>query len=321
MSRTFLPKPILVPLIFLALLIPGFSHAQRSQSVVVPSIWPRGSVWHNELWKATRNIERKTDGRVEIRLEDQAVLEYVPELGVFSLPLMFRSDQELDFVRKKMDSRLMQVIRDKGLVPLSLESVGAGHIFTTSSEMSTLQQFQTSQLWIPKGKASSSFNSFGIQNPVSASLPQVKPKMALGKLDTFVATPSTVVLARWPAGRTPLPTPSISRASTKPLMYFVAPLVVYPQGYSKISDADQEVVKAYLIQAFQEASQSNRAKDAEAMQILQRRDVAFVDFVDPTDSEWSSWAKSVTDRLISNGKVPASLTNEVRSHLRAYRGG
>lgn len=315
-----LPK-IVPTTLFISLLL-ALSGVNAAEVVNVPSIWPRGSIWHEKLSDACREIARATRGRVDVRLHDQAVLEYVPELGVYSLPLMFKSKKELDFARSQMDEELMRIIREKGFVPLALEEVGAGHIFATSTDINSLQDFKNSKLWIPKGKPSDAFESFGIANPVPAALPEVKLKITLGKIESFVATPSTVVLARWPiSGRTPLPTPSISMVSERPLMYFVAPLVVYPQGYSSISKPDQKVVKDILVAAFADASQSNRQKDNEALELLRRREgVTFEDFVDPNNSEWQAWSATVRKRLVSDGKLPSSLVGQMETVVSGYSG-
>jgi len=318
-----LPKFLTVGLFAIACLLTP--HLPAAEWVQVPSIWPRGSVWHKQLVDASRDVARATQGRVEVRLVDQAVVEYVPELGIYSLPLVFRSDEELAYVRSKMDSKLESLMSQRGLIPLAIEGVGAGHIFSVSKDIDTLTEFQNSRLWIPKGKASDTFNSFGINNPVPASLAEVRIKLtrdnSIGNvaslvktdpIETVVATPSTVMLARWQD--------KIAMGSKQPLMHFVAPLVVYRKQFDDLSKADQEATKTILAKAFSEAGQSFRAKDQEALGRLQANgSVEIKDFVKPTASDWSAWSDSVINQLVKQGEISGSLVDELRGHLQDYR--
>ena len=60
-----------------------------------------------------------------------------------------------------------------------------------------------------------------------------------------------------------------------------------------------------------DADELRRAKDAEALRLLARRDtIEFVDFVKP--AEWNAWARSVADRLLADKKLPSTLVQTLR---------
>jgi TRAP-type C4-dicarboxylate transport system substrate-binding protein len=235
-----------------------------------------------------------------------AVIAEIPEVAIYGLPLAFESDAELDRVRGSMDAALVTILARRGLVALAMQHVGNGHVFSTrprTGEAGSLEAFLGSRLWVPENAGGETFSSFGVRAPVRLAYNDVRKALDKGAIDTFVGTPSTVLLARWHTG--------VATVSREPIMRFVAPLVVHQPEFDKLSEADRAIARRILGEAFTSAARTSRAKDAEALRLLGRRDtIEFVDFVNA--AEWNAWARSVADRLVADKKLPASLVQQLR---------
>ena len=119
----------LLSLLLLALLIPASIFAA---TIKIATAAPEGSSWMREMRTGATEIKQLTDGRVKIKFfaggvmgNDKSVLRkmrvgqlhggafttgsldsVVKNASLFSLPLTFRSYEEVDFVRSRMDADL-----------------------------------------------------------------------------------------------------------------------------------------------------------------------------------------------------------------------
>lgn len=126
-----------IALCLLILLLPATLYATTFK---IATAAPEGSGWMREMRAGATEIKQKTDGRVAIKFfaggvmgNDKSVLrkmrvgqlqggafttgsliDAAPDADLFSLPLIFRSYEEVDYVRKHMDADLKQLVEDAG---------------------------------------------------------------------------------------------------------------------------------------------------------------------------------------------------------------
>jgi len=148
-------KSRLLLTLLIALLIAPAAGAQGLR-LKIASMAPDGTLWMKELNKAGDEIEERTDGRVSFRFypggtmgTDSAVLRKIrigqlhggvvlaggladiePDLEIYSLPLLFRSNGEVDYVRERMDQILIDRLEKKGFVAFGFTETGFTYLMS-----------------------------------------------------------------------------------------------------------------------------------------------------------------------------------------------
>ncbi|MEM9017363.1 MAG: hypothetical protein AAGC68_10135, partial [Verrucomicrobiota bacterium] len=179
MNRSF--PPFLTPVLGLLLFALSGSFGASSDRIQVPSQWPEGTRWYRELEEAARKVERQTRGRVEVVIYERSLVEELPELAIYALPLAFVDDEALARSRRALDEAVSNFLIRRELIPIGIEHIGNGHIFSirpATPGIGTLVHFQESRLWVPKKADNHLIGSLGTKAPVP--LPFDKVRNALG---------------------------------------------------------------------------------------------------------------------------------------------
>jgi len=277
----------------------------------VPSVWPRGSTWHADLELAAADIAEATDGRVEIVLEKTSALESIPELAVYTMPLLFRNEKELEHVREQLDDELVSMFAERGLTIWDLQTIGTAHLFSRLP-IDSLEDFLTSRVWVPKEAHDVKFDEVGLEHPVPLDLRLLRDALRDEEIDTFFLTPTAALLKRYHT--------RVSVVSKDPITYVVAPLSVKSEALGELSAEDRTLVEKKLTEAFQRASRTNREKDAEAMSLFEEREsLEVTEDIDFSSSSWQEWAEDVRERLVETDTIPKGIYEKVKVILQDYR--
>ncbi|MEJ2188296.1 MAG: TRAP transporter substrate-binding protein DctP, partial [Acidobacteriota bacterium] len=144
-------------LVLLAALLAAPAAGAQAVRLKIATIAPDGSQWINKLSAAADEIVTRTNGRVSLRFypggvmgSDQAVLRKIrigqlqggvvlagslassePNMEIYNLPLLFRSYEEVDAVRAKMDARLIGGLEEKGFVSFGFIGTGFTYLLST----------------------------------------------------------------------------------------------------------------------------------------------------------------------------------------------
>ena len=116
----------------------------------IAALSPEGSVWMNLLRAGGESVAAATEGRVAFKFypggvmgDDKAVLrkmrvgqlhgavmtagalvQVYPDIALYNLPMLFRSGDEADYVRERLDARLMAGLEERGFVAFGFAEVG-----------------------------------------------------------------------------------------------------------------------------------------------------------------------------------------------------
>ena len=285
--------------------------AAEARDLDVPIIWPRGSRWYQQVDRAANKIEQRTGGRVKVRLIHEPVLNDVPGIALYSLPLVFKNEEEIDYVRERMDSSLIDILATKGYTTIGIEGLGMAHIFS-KKELRLPDHLLASRLWTPDEKGGDVLKRFGVREIVPVDIMDVRKALDANKLDTLVTVPSSVVLARWQDG--------VDFVADWPLLYVYSPLVVKNAEFDALLPKDQQTLRETLGDAFKDAGASSRRMTEQAWGVIRKREK--IQFLSQTDEErraWETWADSVRQQLIDDGRIPAAMAAELDRHLKAAR--
>ncbi|MCX5860312.1 MAG: TRAP transporter substrate-binding protein DctP, partial [Proteobacteria bacterium] len=214
-------------LVLLLLLIPLTSFAQdKSKPYVLKwgTIAPENTNWGDAINKASREIEKQTNGRVKMvwyfgavmgdepdmirklkinQLQGLALLsvglsKLAPEMIAFSLPDLFQNYQEVDCVFERAWPLVEKVMAEKGFVVFGRADVGFSVLFS-KNDLRNLNDFKKAKFWTWEGlevdKAAARL--FGVDKLTPLALPEVLTALQTGMVDTVYATYYTSIALQW----------------------------------------------------------------------------------------------------------------------------
>jgi len=314
----------------------GLAHGQDVQ-LKIASIAPEGSPWMEEAHKAADEIERRTDGRVTLRfypggvmgsdttvlrkmrigqLQGGAVLpgalaDIVPDVELYAFPMLFRSYDEVDYVRKQMDPKIIDILADHQLVSFGLIETGFVYLMSNKA-IRSLEDLGDRKVWIPEGDviAKAVVDAAGV-SPISLSISDVMTGLQTGLVDTVVNSPVGAVVLQWFT--------KAKYVTDLPITYSFGTLVLSERAWSKISPADQTLVRDALSAWSSRLDKNSRGDDQEAREALVKQGVTFVAPAAGTASRWQQIADDATRQLSEDGRYDVDLIRQIQGLLETYR--
>ena len=154
----------------------GIASESAAAQLKIATLAPDGSFWMTEVKKGADEIEKATEGRVKLRVypggtmgNDLAVLRKMrigqlqggmmtgqslatvtSDLQLYALPLAFKSYDEVDAVRRKMDDKLVKSLEEKGYISFGIIEGGFAYIMSKEPAKG-LADFKGQKAWSPEG--------------------------------------------------------------------------------------------------------------------------------------------------------------------------
>ena len=140
----------------------------------IATLSPDGSYWMQKMRAGGDEIEQRTGGRVSLKFypggvmgDDETVLRKMrlhqlqgaavtsgalngvyPDIQLYNLVMLFQNEREVDYVRSKMDSELMEGLERHGMVALGFADVGFAYMMSTVP-IRTLADMRSQKAWAP----------------------------------------------------------------------------------------------------------------------------------------------------------------------------
>ena len=328
-------KRVLLSLLTMILLSP-FASAQGVR-LKVATMAPDGTIWMKELQTAAEEIKQRTDGRVSFRFypggtmgTDSAVLRKIrigqlhggvvlagsladvdPDLEIYSLPLLFRSNGEVDYVRRRMDQVLVDGLAANGYVSFGLTETGFTYLMSAKPTR-TFEDLRGRKAWMMQDDPVSLaiVESAGL-SPVPLPISDVLTGLQTGLIDTVAAPPVGAIALQWFT--------KAKYLTDLPITYVCGTTVISAKAFNRISGDDQEIVREVMGRAIKELDETSRSDNEEARQALAKQGVQFVD---PTPETWAKWeevAAEATARLVAQRDYDPATVAMVENLVNAYR--
>jgi TRAP-type C4-dicarboxylate transport system substrate-binding protein len=288
--------------IAISLLLASFALASPAlaKTYKIATVSPDGLGWMKQLRSATKDIETQTDGRVKFKIypggvqgelqggvvASSSLTRFFPDLQIYSLPLQFRGNDEVDYVRKRMDSDIQQGLRDNGIESFHLTETGFAYLLS-QTPITSLEEMQALKVWIPDGDpiAARLIKSFGV-SPIPLYLTDVLAGLQTGLIDAVAVPPLVALALQWHN--------HVTHMTDLPLMYTYSMLALDKKAYGRMSDEDQVIVQTVMNSVFIKIDAANRADNEKAYEALLTQDIQKVE---PDLSRLESWRQQA-DRSI-----------------------
>ena len=328
-------KTIFFIMLVMGLVLPAGPAAALELKIATLS--PDGSPWMQKMRQGAKEVAEKTSNRVHFKFypggimgNDKAVLRKIRfgqlhggfltggslikvfgDAQVYSLPLKFRSLQEIDYVRERMDHYMMTGFEKGGFITFGLAEGGFAYVMS-NAPVRSVEELRNHKVWIPDHDptVSEAMHAFGIK-PIPLSIADVRAGLQTGLIDTVTVSPIGAIVLQWHT--------QVKYLTELPMAYIYGLLAVDRKAFSKIPPEDQEVVRRTMERIFREIDRQNRTANIEALKVLRNLGIQFVEPVLGTEGDWFAFAAGLTQRLVDSGVVSETMVNELDGHLEAYR--
>jgi TRAP-type C4-dicarboxylate transport system substrate-binding protein len=326
-----------VQIISVALLSMLFSLGVAAKTFKFATLAPAGTTWMNEMKAGAERVKKRTDGRVKLKFypggvmgNDQTVHRKIKigqlhggaftpggmaqinsNIQALGLPMLFRSWEEVEYVRRRMEPILKQEMESSGFVLLGISEGGFARILS-KQPMQDLEALQNSKVWVPEGDrvGLTVFEGLGI-TPISLPISDVFTGLQTGLIETVPVNPTSAIAFQWHS--------STAYMTDIPITFLIGLLALKKSEFDKLTAADQAVLLEEMGVVFTRLDELNRIDSEAATAALKQQGITFVMPAPGEAERWREIARSSVDDMVEEGVISQTIVEQVRGHLQTFR--
>ncbi len=322
--------------IYLFLLMLAASHA-HAFTFKIATLSPEGSYWMETVREAEKEITERTQGRVKFKLypggvmgDDNSVLKKMrfkqlngaaltnsglssvySDMQLYNLVLKFRSLEEIDYVRSKMDAKLQQGLAEKGILSFGFVEIGMTYLMSTKP-IRSLADMEGQKAWAPDNNkiAIAAQKAFSV-SPIPLPIRDVLMGLQTGMVNVVASSPIGALALQWHT--------KVKYLTKLPLSYVFGVLALNKKDFEKLSKEDQAVVKEVLTKGLIAINKRSRDDNHKARAALKKQGIEFIDSTPEAAEELRALMKDTEANLINSGELSGDLVKELNQHLQDFR--
>ncbi|WP_462269730.1 TRAP transporter substrate-binding protein [Desulfobacter sp.] len=319
------------------LVITVFGVSAEAVTLKIATISPEGSMWMEKLRKGAKQIAETTDHRIKFKFypggvmgNDKAVLRkirinqlqggalmagslasFFPGNQIYAQPMKFKSQEEVDYVRRHMDDYIIKGFEDAGFICFTLMGGGFAYIMS-KSPITSVGDLKERKIWVPDNDKMTvdSMRSFDI-SPIVLPLADVRTGLQSGLIDTVGTSPVGAIVLQWHT--------EIKYITNLPLLYLYGVLAIDKKTFHKISPDDRKVVSNVMTRQLKEIDRLNRQDNVKAIEALKKQGIKFITPSQEQMNAWLAAADQASQKMINNGDLPKAPADKVNALLEQYR--
>ncbi|MFV1997680.1 MAG: TRAP transporter substrate-binding protein DctP [Acidiferrobacterales bacterium] len=329
-----------IQLLSALLLVSALLGAPSVQAVTlkIATIAPDGTEWMIKMRAGAKEVKARTQGRVKFKFYPGGVMgsdktvrrkirigqlqggaitggvlyDVYPDSQIYSLPLLFNSYKEMDYVRARMDKSVKQGLEKGGFVTFGFSEGGFAYIMS-KKPIRTLEDFRQRKVWVPEGDliTRSVFEKIGV-SPIPLPIADVYTGLQTGLIDTIGAPPIGAIALQWYT--------QVKYVTDTPLMYLYGVLAIERHAFNRIKPADQLIVRKVMGQVFADLNKQNRIDNESAKLALKKQGLEFVPLNEADFKQLKAQVAEARLELGKKGMYTQSMYQRLVAHLARYRG-
>lgn len=313
--------------------------AHAATTIKIATIAPDGTAWMREMRATGDAIKKGTDDRVELKfypggvMGDNATVLRKIKIGqlqgsaftggeasvitkdaeIYTVPFLFRSQDEVDKVRAKVDPLVKDAVRKTGFELLGLSGGGFAYLMSTK-DIKTRDDLKNAKVWVPQGDeiAELTFKTAGV-TPVPLPLSDVYTSLQTGLIDTAANTDAGAIAFQWHT--------KIKHVVDMPVIYVVGEVLVDKKTFDALSAADQKVVTDEFSAGFARLEKINRTDNASAREALKSQGITFFSPEAAERTRWEGVGADTYKQLTAQHAFSPDLQKALDAALAEARGG
>jgi TRAP-type C4-dicarboxylate transport system substrate-binding protein len=229
-----------------------------------------------------------------------------------TMPLVYRTFDEVDYVREALRGPLERKLADKGFVVLCWVDAGWVRFFSRYPAVRP-EDFRKQKIfsWAGDTKAVEIMKAAGYQ-PIALETADILPGLQTGLIDAVPAPPFFAL-----AGQFYGPAPNMLEMNWAPL---AGACVVSRKTWDALPAEDRTAMLEAAVKAGDEIRAQARREMDESVQAMTKRGLVVNRLTPEAEEAWRQVAESAYPK-IRGAIVPADLFDEVRKLLAEYRAG
>ncbi len=305
----------------------------------IATLAPENSSWMKMHRAAADEIRQRTAGRVNfkfygggVRGNDKKVLRLIRlgqlqgaafttsglseryfDIVLYGLPFIFRSQEEVDFVRERFDERLRSGLQEAGFMSFGFAGGGFAN-FMSSRPISSNQNLDGKKIWVPDGDLFSFAALESMQlSPVTLPIADVMTGLQTGLIDVIVTPPVGALLLQWYT--------KIAYVNPMPVAYTLGILGIDKRAFDRLSTADQQVVSEVMTETYRQLDKTNRRDNIDAYDALLANGIQASNSKAEDIPYWRNVAATTNSRIWGEKSVDKALYADMQAALAEFRAG
>jgi TRAP-type C4-dicarboxylate transport system substrate-binding protein len=311
--------------------------AAAAAEIKIASVAPDGSRWMQQMRAGAEQIQARTDGRVVIKFypggvmgNDAQVLrkirigqlhggaftagglgERYGALNLYGIPLLFRSLEEVDAVRKVLDPRLLAGLEEAGFVCFGFIEGGFANLLA-NEPISGVDDMRRKKVWVPEGDQISflAMEALGL-SPVVLPVTDVLTGLQTGLIEIAFASPVAALVLQWHT--------KTKYITELPISYSMGIFAIEKSAFAAVSGADQQIIREVMSQYIGQLDREAREDNRRALEVLIRTGLQTVAVNSADVNAWRSTIEGIYPKLRDRPDIDGPMFDELLGMLAEYR--
>lgn len=320
------------------MLVLGSAPATVNGAVIkIATIAPQNSSWATAFQAGAKEIDERTDGRVKIKYywggaqgSTTKVLQKMkigqlhggtfsptdfqknfPDLNIYGLPFVFESEDEVNYVRKRLDPQLIAHLEELGYVTFGFASGGFAMVLSTEP-MRGLADMKGKKFWLPEGDLISFEAMKAMQlTPYPSSITNVLTGLQTGLIDIVAVPPAVAVALQWHT--------KVKYVTELPVLYVMAFMAIQKKTFDRLDEADQAIVREVMSRIYADVNARSEAETQNATEALLK---VGLQEVEPNPGEFERIREVTIEtnrKMARDGKFSIEFLDEMQRYIDEYR--
>jgi TRAP-type C4-dicarboxylate transport system substrate-binding protein len=303
----------------------------------IATLAPADSQWMRDMQAGGERVRELTEGRVVIRFRaggvagsDEQVLRKIrigdlqggafssgglstiyPGLNTYGIPLIFRSLDEIDYVRARLDEKIAAGLEQAGFVSLGFSEGGFSNLLS-NSPVSHVDDLRRQKIWVPDND----LISFQILEalrlaPVPLEVSDALLGLERGLVDVVAASPVVALVLQWHTK---------TRYRTElPITYSMGIFAIDAGVFYELEPGDQAIMRTVIGEVMAGIDRDSRADNEEARRVMADMGIETVPVNDADVEVWRQIIEEQLPDIRRRRDIDVALFDEMLALLREYR--